>query len=47
MKKIGKKKGWPQTYGVENVDQIRSVASEIFLIWTNVARENIALTNVT
>ena len=27
--------------------KIRSVTAEIFLIWTNVARTNVALTNVT
>ena len=35
----------PETY--QSLVKIRSVTGEIFLIWTNVTRTNVAWTNVT
>ena len=36
----------PRTY-LSSLVKIGSVTAEIFLIWTNVSRTNVALTNVT
>ena len=36
-----------QKSGTNSLVKIRSVIAEIFLIWTNVARTNVAWTNVT
>ena len=43
---LGPKKG-PQKLGPKSLVKIGSVTADIFLIWTNVARTYVALTNVT
>ena len=49
---VGQKEFWPtkiealKKLGAKSLVKIRSVKSEILLIWTNVPRTNVAWTNV-
>ena len=43
---VQKKKKGQKILGPQKLIKIGSVAAEIFLIWTNVARTNVAWTNV-